>query len=191
MRPPSRWLQRRRRSPARRRADRSDPIAHTLLSCAALNVGTLRFGSFALAADRGTFNAPLTVRCDENATYRVRLTSANDCRLLGPRGDAIRYAIYADAGYRQVALGCTSAPIELPGRGTMTFHLYGQTAPLLNAAAGAYGDSVSVQVVLDQPGRRALTARARHRRSRRRLRAAARRRGRCRAGPRSDSTRSR
>ncbi len=129
-----------------------DGLAHTFVSCATLNVGTLRFGTFAMSSDRGTFSAPLTVRCDESATYRVRLTSANNCRLLGPRGDAIRYAIYGDAGYREGVLDCSAGPVDLPGRGTMTFHLYGQTAPLLNLAAGAYGDSVSIQVLLDKPG---------------------------------------
>lgn len=129
-----------------------DGLARTLLSCAATNAGTLRFGSMTLAGDRATFSAPLTVRCDENATYRVRLVSANDCRLRGPRADGIRYAIYTDAGHRQSALDCAAGPLDLPGRGTMTFHLYGETAPLLDAAAGAYADSVSVQVILDAPG---------------------------------------
>jgi spore coat protein U-like protein len=128
-----------------------DGLTRTLLSCAATSAGTLRFGSMTMAGDRATFSAPLTVRCDENATYRVRLTSANECRLLGPRADGIRYAIYTDAGHRQGALDCSAGPLEIAGHGTMTFHLYGETAPLINAAAGAYADSVSVQVILDSP----------------------------------------
>lgn len=109
-----------------------------VFACTSTQAAPLRFDNAipSTPPGRGAMMAQLTVACEENTSYRVVLTSENDCRLLGPRSGIVRYSVFTDPAHEQAALDCASRPIELRGRGLTTFHLYALTEKIETFPSG-------------------------------------------------------
>lgn len=132
----------------------AEPIATNAATCSGLSSQPVHFGSITPSLDRGTFEALVVVSCPPHVSYRLRITSRNDCRMIGPKSEEIEYDIFLDPAYKTVALNCEGFPVELDGIGITTFHLYARTRKrLLKFAAGLYSDQIYMDVLKDKDDR--------------------------------------
>ena len=130
-------------------ADASRPV----FKCTDIEHGDLKFDdAMVQTAGHGLMHAPLRVECGETTQYHIRLTSLNDCRLIGPRGDGIRYRVYTDPTFHDVVLNCNSE-LEIAGTGTMRLTLYALTDEIGLLPSGKYHDTIRVQVFVDHSPR--------------------------------------
>lgn len=130
-------------------ADPSRPV----FSCTDIEHGELRFDdAMVQTAGRGLMRTPLRVQCGETTQYHVRLTSLNDCHLVGPRDGRVRYRVYSDPTFHDVVLNCNSE-VEIAATGTMRLTLYALTDEIGLQPSGKYHDTIRVQIFVDHSPR--------------------------------------
>jgi len=120
--------------------------AAPLVPCSS-QVGTFRFTMPAASQPFATFAAAISVSCAPATSFKVRFHSGNNCRM-SAGGDMVAYALFADAAATKPLLDCApGGDVELAGRGSQTFMVYGRTGLVTPAIGpGDYTDTISVQI---------------------------------------------
>ena len=98
-----------------------------------------------------TLFSTVTVTCAPTTSFKLRLLSANGCKLR--RGEeALRYALFLDQAATNPLLDCGAAKLEYSGTGSAVLQLYGRTGTLPTYSAtnayriGRYDDEIDVEL---------------------------------------------
>ena len=127
-------------------ASEQHAAAAPVLPCSS-QVGTFRFTTPPASQPFATFAAAISVSCAPTTSFRVQFHSGNNCRM-SAGGSTVAYALFADPAATKPLLDCgPGANVELTGRGSQTFIVYGRTGLVTPAIRpGDYSDTISVEV---------------------------------------------
>ena len=98
-----------------------------------------------------TLFSTITVTCAPMTSFKLRLLSANSCKLR--RGEeSLRYALFLDQAATNPLLDCGASKLEYSGTGSAILQLYGRTGTLPTYSAtnayreGKYDDEIDVEL---------------------------------------------